>query len=138
MQIPDEDITQVLIGATGEMARDEVLGTILGAAVSAQSNACFALEVVRFVVSVASPDQAMVQICNHEFLNSANFACVFVVFKYFEKAMTRAGHAHVAEYCGVLKDPGTGIIADERRAKAFQDLESPEQIAVILHEISAE
>jgi hypothetical protein len=119
--------------ATDDVAKDEVLRGLVASAVAVESNVAFASQVMTLVLKWMSPEQAMVQICSRDFINAPNFACAFIMFKCFEKAMIDREISHVVEYCTVFRDPEAALMDDEERKRLFQDLDDPENIAAVLH-----
>jgi hypothetical protein len=132
--VPEENLKRIMPWVAGKLALETVLRSIVGFAVGGESNIAFAAAVIKAIVKAVTPEQVMVLVCNREFVNAPNFACVCVVFRYFHKKMIAEGKTHIADYCKVFQDPQVDMFDNPQRTEIFQELTKPENIARILHE----
>jgi hypothetical protein len=133
LQLPLKLLHSTVPHVPVEMAREEVMRTLLMSAVSGAATVEFARRAVLCVLAWATLDKVMLVVGNAEFLTKPNFAAVVAVFAVFSARVVKDGPPEIAEWCRILHSGDARVFGDEFRTRIFRDLSDPANIADALH-----
>jgi hypothetical protein len=134
LRLPPEFLPQAMTKVTPAMAREEVLRSLIESAVMPEATPFFAFQAIQCALYASTPEELMVIVANKAFLRKPNFACVFVIFRYFVLRVARRNGGPALEFCEMLQKEETDVFSDELRKNAIADLDAPESVAAALQE----
>jgi hypothetical protein len=133
-RLPLAKLKTIMPWVNNQVNPDQLITSLLYSAVSHGSSIQFAKRVMEFLFKTFELSVLLTMICTSEFLENANFPCVFYIFRNFEAVLKKSDFPQFYEFAQTFRDSRRGFFADKFRKDVFATLDSVKTVAAVLHD----